>query len=451
MSIKINDIIVALATPNNPSGAIAVIRVSGENCISFVNRFVSIDLLSKKDHTINFCKIFDEGENIIDEVLISIFFKNHSYTKEESIEISCHNSQYIIKAILELFIKHGARMADHGEFTQRAFLNGQFDLTQAEAVADIISAKTKSAHDIAFNQLNGKFSQIIKNIKEDILELSSHLELDIDFSQEQMSDFEITNNDYTTKVEDIILKIKKLLENFKNGEIIKKGLPIAIIGKPNVGKSSLLNALANEERAIVSSIAGTTRDTIDIEIDINGISCRFIDTAGLRDNPNDEIEKIGIIRSKKTIEKAQLVIFMIDTSMNAEDYKKDLEHIKNSGKDVVFVVNKIDLNKNYKSDIENTIYISVKNNINIEAIKTFISEKYQIHEEEIVINLRHYDILTKLLQIFLKLKENFLKNISNDILMIDMNEAIALLNTITGETTSNEILNNIFKHFCIGK
>ena len=342
-------------------------------------------------------------------------------------------------------------MADHGEFTQRAFLNGQFDLTQAEAVADIISAKTKSAHDIAFNQLNGKFSQIIKNIKEDILEISSHLELDIDFSQEQMSDFEITNNDYTTKVEDIILKIKKLLENFKNGEIIKKGLPIAIIGKPNVGKSSLLNALANEERAIVSSIAGTTRDTIDIEIDINGISCRFIDTAGLRDNPNDEIEKIGIIRSKKTIEKAQLVIFMIDTSMNAEDYKNDLEHIKNSGKDVVFVVNKIDLNKNYKSDIENTIYISVKNNINIEAIKTFISEKYQIHEEEIVINLRHYDILTKLLQIFLKLKEKFLKNISNDILMIDMNEAIALLNTITGEITSNEILNNIFKHFCIGK
>lgn len=447
-----NDIIIALATSSGQSGAIAVIRISGEKCISLANMFVDIDLMSRKDHTVNFCKIFDEEKNIIDEVLISLFFKDHSYTKEESMEISCHNSQYIIRSILDLFLRHGARIANHGEFTQRAFLNGRFDLTQAEAVCDIISAKSKAAHDVALKQMNGYVSDYINSIKQEIIDISSEIELQNDFSEEQFID-EDDKSEYKIidKIDNIILQLKDILKNFHQGEIIKKGLPIAIVGKPNVGKSSLLNILCNEDRAIVSPIAGTTRDTIDIEVNIGDIVCRFIDTAGLRDDYKDEIEKIGIERSKKTIEKAQLVIFVVDVTMKEKDYIEDLNFIKKFNNDIVIVVNKIDLDEKYKTNFDNTIYVSAKKNINISKIKEYIKSKYKIREDEVVVNSRHFIVLNNILNILLKLKVDCQKNIPSEILMINIKEIIELLNTITGKTTSENILNNIFSNFCIGK
>ena len=350
-----NDIIVSIATCTCGNGALGIIRTSGKGSIDLVNKFVTINLLERKDHTINLCNFLDEDKNILDEVLVLLFFDGHSYTKEESVEISCHNSIYILETIIKILIKNGARMATNGEYTRRAYLNGRFDLIQAESVADLIASKNKSAHDIAINQMKGGLSDEINKIKQEVINIGSQIETNIEFTEE-----DIERDDKQKLIEKITSvenKINKMLNSFSKGEAIKKGLPIAIIGKPNVGKSSLLNALLNEDRVIVSPIAGTTRDAIDAEIKIGNINCRFIDTAGLRNNSTDFIENIGIEITKKTIDKAALILFVIDVNMTSDDYKEELNIIKASNKDYLLIVNKIDLNKSYKIENENHIYI----------------------------------------------------------------------------------------------
>ena len=442
-----DDIIIALATGHSPAGAIAVIRISGEGCIDKVNQFVSIDLLKAKDHTINFCKIYDDNAEIIDEVLISVFYKDHSYTKEESLEISCHNSTYIIRTIINTLINHGMRMAEHGEFTRRAFNHGQMDLAQAEAVADIIAAKSKAAHDIAFTQMRGFFSQKIEKIKQEILSVATQLEIENDFTEEDI--LLPSHGKILETLNKVLSEVNMLLNNFSRGEVIRHGLPVAIVGRPNVGKSSLLNALLNEERAIVSDIAGTTRDTIDAEVNIGDISCRFIDTAGIRSDYADEIEKAGIERTRKAIEKAQLVLFMIDVTM--DDYHEQLETIRRYNKDFLIIVNKIDLSPGYKIPDE-AVYISTKDKKNIDTIKEYIADKYSLRTDEFFVNARHLEIFKSVHEDLRKTIQAIEDNTPCEFLMTHINDVITSLNTITGRQISSEcVLNNIFNKFCIGK
>ena len=444
-----NDIIVSIATCTCGNGALGIIRTSGKGSIDLVNKFVTINLLERKDHTINLCNFLDEDKNILDEVLVLLFFDGHSYTKEESVEISCHNSIYILETIIKILIKNGARMATNGEYTRRAYLNGRFDLIQAESVADLIASKNKSAHDIAINQMKGGLSNEIDKIKEEVIDIGSQIETNIEFTEE-----DIERDDKQKLIEKITSvenKINKMLNSFSKGEAIKKGLPIAIIGKPNVGKSSLLNALLNEDRVIVSPIAGTTRDAIDAEIKIGNINCRFIDTAGLRNNSTDFIENIGIEITKKTIDKAALILFVIDVNMTSDDYKEELNIIKASNKDYLLIVNKIDLNESYKIENENHIYISAKNNIGIDKIKEYIKEKYKIKEDESIINLRHFEIFTKIINNIEKIKTLLQNNSPEEIIMIEINSILEEFKKINNKNSSEEILDNIFSKFCIGK
>ena len=444
-----NDIIVSIATCTCGNGALGIIRTSGKGSIDLVNKFVTINLLERKDHTINLCNFLDEDKNILDEVLVLLFFDGHSYTKEESVEISCHNSIYILETIIKILIKNGARMATNGEYTRRAYLNGRFDLIQAESVADLIASKNKSAHDIAINQMKGGLSNEIDKIKQEVIDIGSQIETNIEFTEE-----DIERDDKQKLIEKITSvenKINKMLNSFSKGEAIKKGLPIAIIGKPNVGKSSLLNALLNEDRVIVSPIAGTTRDAIDAEIKIGNINCRFIDTAGLRNNSTDFIENIGIEITKKTIDKASLILFVIDVNMTSDDYKEELNIIKASNKDYLLIVNKIDLNESYKIENENHIYISAKNNIGIDQIKEYIKEKYKIKEDESIINLRHFEIFTKIINNIEKIKTLLQNNSPEEIIMIEINSILEEFKKINNKNSSEEILDNIFSKFCIGK
>ena len=444
-----NDIIVSIATCTCGNGALGIIRTSGKGSIDLVNKFVTINLLERKDHTINLCNFLDEDKNILDEVLVLLFFDGHSYTKEESVEISCHNSIYILETIIKILIKNGARMATNGEYTRRAYLNGRFDLIQAESVADLIASKNKSAHDIAINQMKGGLSNEIDKIKQEVIDIGSQIETNIEFTEEDIERED--KQKLIEKITSVENKINKMLNSFSKGEAIKKGLPIAIIGKPNVGKSSLLNALLNEDRVIVSPIAGTTRDAIDAEIKIGNINCRFIDTAGLRNNSTDFIENIGIEITKKTIDKAALILFVIDVNMTSDDYKEELNIIKASNKDYLLIVNKIDLNESYKIENENHIYISAKNNIGIDKIKEYIKEKYKIKEDESIINLRHFEIFTKIINNIEKIKTLLQNNSPEEIIMIEINSILEEFKKINNKNSSEEILDNIFSKFCIGK
>jgi tRNA modification GTPase len=442
------DVIIALATGGSPSGAIAVIRISGEECIKKINQFVSIDLLKAKDHSIHFCNIYDDRREIIDEVLISVFYKNHSYTKEESLEISCHNSTYIITTIINTLINHGMRMAAPGEFTRRAFKYGRMDLTQAEAVADIIAAKSKAAHDIALTQIRGGFSQKIEKIKNTILSVATQLEIENDFSEEDI--LQQPRQNIIKTIHGVLNDVELMLQCFERGEVIRHGLPVAIVGMPNVGKSSLLNCLLNEERAIVSEIAGTTRDTIDAEVNIGDIVCRFIDTAGIRSDYIDEIEKAGIERAKKTIEKAQMVLFMIDVTTREDDYKEQLTTIRSYNKDFLIIVNKIDLNPIYKI-AEEAIYISIKTKNNIDSIKEYIANKYNVVANEVFVNARHLEVFKSIYTALQKTIDTLEHGMSSEFIMWNINNILLSLDTITGKTTSQDILDNIFSKFCVGK
>ena len=457
--------IVALATPSG-AGAIAIIRLSGKNAITIAaDVFQSVsgkDITKQKTHTIHLGHIVDNGK-VYDQVLLSIFKGPNSYTGENVIEISCHGSTFIQQQIIQLLLRRGAKMAQAGEFTLRAFLNGKLDLSQAEAVADLIASDNEASHQIAMQQMRGGFSNEIAKLREELLNFASLIELELDFAEEDVEFADRTQ--FHDLLERIEFVLKRLIDSFAVGNVIKNGIPVAIVGEPNVGKSTLLNALLNEERAIVSDIAGTTRDTIEDELVINGIGFRFIDTAGIRET-QDHVESIGIQKTFEKIEQAQVVMFLVDstelTMESLERLKVEVEKIKNKypQKALLTIFNKKDkleesLLQNLESQIENSIFISAKQKVGIEELKnelmSFVNTGALRNNETIVTNTRHYDSLLKALEEIQKVKWGLDSGISSDLMAIDIRSALYFFGEITGEVTNDELLGNIFANFCIGK
>ena len=459
-----HDSIVALATPSG-AGAIAVIRISGEDAIAIGSSvFRSIkgkDIRKQKSHTLHLGHIIDDAKTL-DEVLLSIFKGPHSYTGENTIEISCHGSTYIQQQIIQLLLRKGCRMANPGEFTLRAFLNGKLDLSQAEAVADLISSDNEASHQIAMQQMRGGFSNEIAKLREELLNFASLIELELDFAEEDVEFADRTQfHELLNRIEFVL---KRLIDSFAVGNVIKNGIPVAIVGEPNVGKSTLLNALLNEERAIVSEIAGTTRDTIEDELVIGGIGFRFIDTAGIRET-QDVIESIGIRKTFEKIEQAQVVLYLSPLAPKGgtlDSVKEEIEKIKNQFplKPLIVIGNKKDLLSdeeiiNLKSEIPNILLLSAKENIGIDDLKnqllSFINTGALRNNETIVTNTRHYDSLLKALDEIQKVKYGLQTNLPSDLMAIDIKEALYHFGTITGQVTNDELLGNIFANFCIGK
>lgn len=446
--------IVALATPSGV-GAIAVIRVSGSETFPIVNKlFRGKNLEKQPSHTIHFGTI-REGELIVDEVLVSLFKAPASYTREDTIEISCHGSDYIIQKILKLIIKEGARLANAGEFTQRAFLNGQLDLAQAEAVADLIASDSEASHQTAINQIRGGFSKKITQLREQLINFASLIELELDFGEE---DVEFADRD---DLRQLIFSIQSvlvpLIESFAMGNVIKNGVPTVIVGKPNAGKSTLLNRLLNEEKAIVSDIPGTTRDVIEDELFIEGIRFRLIDTAGLR-KATDTIEAIGVERTMQQMEKASLIIYLFDAS------EIDLPFISEQLLDFtvpyLLVGNKVDklsLDKKITFDTAypDIIWISASENQNIEFLKDILVKKVKTKEiktgDTVVTNLRHFQHLSQTNEALENVLEGLNQSITGDFLAQDIRFALHHLGEITGQITTDDLLANIFSRFCIGK
>lgn len=434
--------ICALSTPQG-IGAIGVIRVSGNLTFEIINKIFKGKDLSKVDsHTIHFGTIRDGGV-IVDEVLIAVFKTPKSFTKEDVAEISCHGSDYIISYVLKLLIQNGCRMAQAGEFTQRAFLNGQFDLVQAEAVADLIMADSEAAHKTAMNLMRGGFSNQLKVLREELIHFASLVELELDFGEE---DVEFAERD---DLKSLILKIQKFLKNlidsFDAGNVIKEGLPVAIIGPPNAGKSTLLNVLLNEERAIVTEIAGTTRDVIEDILFIEGIKFRFIDTAGIRAT-KDVVESIGIERSKDAMRRAEIVLLLTDNQIINKDFILDFEEDK-----IIRVRNKIDLAEQ-KENFDG-LQISAKNNIGIDALKNAIVAKAKLKKQAdtMLTNLRHYEHLIKAREALTEVLNGLDIGITGDFLAQDIRLSLHHLGEITGAISSDDLLANIFSKFCIGK
>ncbi|WP_313806989.1 tRNA uridine-5-carboxymethylaminomethyl(34) synthesis GTPase MnmE [Flavobacterium sp.] len=460
-----NDTIVALATPSG-AGAIAVIRISGKEAVAIAaSVFQSIsdkDITKQRTHTLHLGHIVDEGK-VFDQVLLSLFKGTNSYTGENTVEISCHGSTYIQQQIIQLFLRKGCRMAQAGEFTLRSFLNGKMDLSQAEAVADLIASDNEASHQIAMQQMRGGFSNEIAKLREELLNFASLIELELDFAEEDVEFADRTA--FHELVNRIEFVLKRLIDSFAVGNVIKNGIPVAIVGEPNVGKSTLLNALLNEERAIVSDIAGTTRDTIEDELVINGIGFRFIDTAGIRET-QDHVESIGIKKTFEKIEQAQVVLFLVDSSQqktySIEALKMEIEQIKNQYplKTLLVLFNKKDLLsaefiKAIESEIDKSLFISAKNKEGIEELKnallSFVNTGALRNNETIVTNTRHYDSLLKALEEIQKVKWGLQNNLSSDLMAIDIRQALFFFGEITGQVTNDELLGNIFANFCIGK
>ncbi|WP_305952756.1 tRNA uridine-5-carboxymethylaminomethyl(34) synthesis GTPase MnmE [Emticicia oligotrophica] len=434
--------ICALSTPQG-IGAIGVIRVSGERTFEIVNKiFKGKDLTKVDSHTIHFGTIRDGGV-IVDEVLIAVFKTPKSFTKEDVVEISCHGSDYIIRYILKLLLQNGCRMAQAGEFTQRAFLNGQFDLVQAEAVADLIAADSEAAHKTAMSLMRGGFSNQLKALREELIHFASLVELELDFGEE---DVEFAERD---DLKSLILKIqnflKNLIDSFDAGNVIKEGLPVAIIGPPNAGKSTLLNILLNEEKAIVTEIAGTTRDVIEDVLFIDGIKFRFIDTAGIRET-KDVVESIGIERSKDAMRRAEIVLLLSDSEDSNEDFISEFDEDK-----IIRVRNKIDLVG--KAENVESLAISAKNNIGIDELKAAIVAKAKTKKQAdtMLTNLRHYEHLVKANEALSEVLNGLDLGITGDFLAQDIRLSLHHLGEITGAISSDDLLANIFSKFCIGK
>lgn len=459
------DTIIALATASGV-GAIAVIRLSGNDAIAIADRhFKAVkknkQLIDQDSHTLHLGHIVD-GKRTIDEVLVSVFKNPNSYTGENTIEISCHGSVYIQQEILQLFLRNGCRMADAGEFTLRAFLNGKLDLSQAEAVADLISSDSEASHQVAMQQMRGGFSNEIQLLREQLLNFASLIELELDFAEE---DVEFADRQqFKDLIARIQLVLKRLIDSFAVGNVIKNGIPVAIVGEPNVGKSTLLNALLNEDRAIVSDIAGTTRDTIEDEIIIDGVAFRFIDTAGIRDT-KDVVENIGIQKTFEKIGQAQVVLYLFDAEKSKEEsqkFKVEIETIKNKypQKQLVIIANKADKItaseiETLKSEIPELIAISAKKKEGVEkmtnALTQLINTGALHNNETIVTNSRHYDALQKALNEINKVNDGIELGLSGDLMAIDIREALYFFGLITGEVTTDDLLGNIFANFCIGK
>ena len=452
--MTLEETIVALATPAGV-GAIAVIRVSGSETFPIVNKiFKGKNLVKQPSHTIHFGTIRD-GEMIVDEVLVSLFKAPASYTREDTIEISCHGSDYIIQRILKLIIGEGARLAKPGEFTQRAFLNGQLDLAQAEAVADLISSDSEASHQTAINQIRGGFSKQITQLREQLINFASLIELELDFGEE---DVEFADRD---DLRQLIFRIQTvlvpLIESFAMGNVIKNGVPTVIVGKPNAGKSTLLNRLLNEEKAIVSDIAGTTRDVIEDELLIEGIRFRLIDTAGLR-KAKDTIEAIGVERTMQQMEKASLILYLFDAS------EIELSAIGTQllafTSPYLLVGNKVDiLSSEKKAEFESAypdiIWISASNDMNISQLKDILVSKVKTKAiktgDTIVTNLRHFQHLSQTNEALNNVLEGLNHSITGDFLAQDIRFALHHLGEITGQITTDDLLKNIFGKFCIGK
>lgn len=478
--MKIKDTIVALSTPAG-AGAIAVIRVSGKEAIEVVAPLFFAkgkkDLREVDSHTIHLGHLKD-GQRILDEVLVSVFHGPRSYTGENTIEISCHGSPYIQQEIIQLLIRSGCRSAEAGEFTLRAFLNGKMDLSQAEAVADLISSENEASHQLAMQQMRGGFSNEIKRLREELLNFASLIELELDFAEE---DVEFANRDeFTQLVLRIQQVLQKLVDSFSVGNVIKHGIPVAIVGEPNVGKSTLLNALLNEERAIVSDVAGTTRDAIEDEISIGGIGFRFIDTAGIRET-EDVVESIGIKRTFEKISQAQVIVYLFDSAAlkkrstdglealrgSLRELVTEVEKLKNRfpQKPLIIVANKMDLLSEDEQaalhqeldPISNSVFllISAQKKIGIDQLQQellkFVNTGILRNNNTIVTNSRHYESLLKALEEINKVQEGLNQGLSGDLLAIDIRQALYYFGEITGEITNDDLLGNIFVNFCIGK
>ena len=455
------DTICALASGSGPA-AISVIRISGPKAIEICNTiFKGKDLNKVDSHTIHFGTI-RENDVLVDEVLVSVFKGPNSYTGEDVIELSCHGSPYIRQKIINLLLDRGARSANAGEFTLRAFMNKKMDLSQAEAVADLISSESEASHKLAMQQMRGGFSSEIEKLREELINFASLIELELDFSEE---DVEFADR---SELKDLILKVHKLaqglIESFKVGNVLKNGVPVVIAGKPNAGKSTLLNQILKEERAIVSSVEGTTRDTIEDEAVLNGVIFRFIDTAGIRET-QDEVEAIGVKKTLEQIETAAIVVYMFDvntfTPSTLRDVIKELEEpLSRNGAKLLLVGNKIDqqdeetVRAQYK-DFDDMILISAKDNQNVEKLSNKLVDLIETQEvsssDVMVTNSRHYEALTKADASLMNALNGLETGITGDFIAMDIRQSLHYLGEITGQITTDDLLGNIFSNFCIGK
>ena len=448
------DTICALATA--PGGALGIIRISGPQALEILSHIFSKNLADANPNTVHFGRLItsDAVPEVIDEVLVSVFRAPHSYTGEDSAEISCHGSRYILNKVLELLIQQGCRMANPGEYTMRAYLNGKLDLSQAEAVADLIASSNKATHQMAMSQLRGGISTELSQLRNQLLKLTSLLELELDFSDHEDLEF-ADRSELLELAKNINNHIVHLAESFERGQAIKQGIPVAIVGKTNVGKSTLLNALLKDDRAIVSDVHGTTRDTIEDTIDINGVTFRFIDTAGIRQT-SDQVEQIGIERTYAAIDKARIVIWMIDEEPSQEELSKITKLCEY--KKLIAVRNKIDKldNKPFTLVKIPFIEISAKHGVHLSDLEQAIYQAADIPTlntaDVIVTNARHYEALRRAQLHLHRVLNGMAQNISGDLLSEDLRMTLGTLAEITGgQITPNEVLGNIFKNFCVGK
>jgi tRNA modification GTPase trmE len=457
-----SETICALAT--QPGGAIGVIRVSGSKAIEIVDSIFSRPILNAPANTLHYGEILDKDHQTIDEVVVSIWRAPHSYTGEDSVEISCHGSAYILEQVLHRLIESNCRQAKPGEYTQRAYLNGKMDLSQTEAVADLIASTNKASYKLALSQLKGHFSSELSTLRNQLLKINSLLELELDFSDHEELEF-ADRTELIALSEEIDHKVTTLARSFKTGQALKNGIPVAIIGKTNVGKSTLLNRLLRDNRAIVSDIHGTTRDIIEDTISINGVDFHFIDTAGIR-KTTDYVEQLGIERTLATLEKAQIVLWVVDNEPTESEKKEILAQCVD--KHLILVHNKVDdfteptNQQSHATTSHDSIYtyheiaISGKYNLGINQLEALIYKVADLPEitenTTIVTNARHYDALTRAHASLLRVQEAMAMNLSGDLISEDLKDTISILAEITGDQiTPQETLHNIFKHFCIGK
>ncbi len=450
------DTIVAIATPPG-EGAIGIVRISGKDAFKIAEKIIRTDNPEKyfrRGYKLRYVKMYSFEQELLDEGLMAVFLAPKSYTKENSVEFYCHGSPYILQELVKTALHYGARLAEPGEFTMRAFRNGAFDLAQAEAVAKLISARNKKAHEVALKQLKGNISDKLRQLRQELIRLASLLELELDFSEE---DVEFANRKELEKLtEKIITEVKRLLESFSAGNALKEGIPIAIIGKPNVGKSTLLNRLLEENRAIVSEIPGTTRDLIEEKILLGGYEFRLIDTAGIRKNTNDPIEQEGIKRSFQALRKAMLVLFLFDASRETfEQARQELREWElPENTKVLFLGNKIDLDsKREHSTNKDLLYISAKQELGIDALKKYLVQfaENTFAYDIILTNARHYEALQEALQALSEVRKGLQENIYRELLTLDLRVALDAIGGITGEITTDTLLTEIFSNFCIGK